>query len=191
VLFFLLWHLQAARDIASARSPPAMTAPRDVGPPSAVTSQAPAGSADRALAKDSATASAYAPNIAGPAAAAGAGAFDAALGELGPTDSFPSTLNPTVSSSAFASSTAWPSQAVSSVGTVSTELASSSMGTGGRRTEALSAMLKARSDIAVLRDIKLGPLLGAGSFGRVYKGEAQGLWCRMLSGCANSRVPWA
>lgn len=152
-----------------------MTAPRNVGPPSAVTSQPPTGSADRALAKHSATAPAYAPDIAVPAAAgtaSGAGASDAGLGELGPTDSFPSTLNPTVSSStsAFASSTAWPNLAVSSVGTVSTELASSSMGTGGRRTEALSAMLKARSDVAVLRDIKLGPLLGAGSFGRVYKG---------------------
>lgn len=168
----LVWYLQAARDVASARSPPAMTAPRNVGPPSAVTSQPPTGSADRALAKHSATAPAYAPDIAVPAAAAGAGASDAGLGELGPTDSFPSTLNPTVSSStsAFASSTAWPNLAVSSVGTVSTELASSSMGTGGRRTEALSAMLKARSDVAVLRDIKLGPLLGAGSFGRVYKG---------------------
>jgi hypothetical protein len=35
-------------------------------------------------------------------------------------------------------------------------------------------MLKARSDMAVLRDLKIGPLLGRGSYGRVYKGE-QGL----------------
>jgi hypothetical protein len=31
--------------------------------------------------------------------------------------------------------------------------------------------LKERSDAAVVKDVKLGPLLGAGSFGRVYRGE--------------------
>lgn len=35
----------------------------------------------------------------------------------------------------------------------------------------VSALLKARSDVAVLRDLKIGPLLGRGSFGRVYKGH--------------------
>eukprot|EP00775_Hariotina_reticulata_P004708 gene4708-4959_t len=35
----------------------------------------------------------------------------------------------------------------------------------------LSALLKARSDMAVLRDLKIGPLLGRGSYGRVYKGR--------------------
>jgi hypothetical protein len=35
----------------------------------------------------------------------------------------------------------------------------------------VSSMLKARSDMAVLRDLKIGPLLGRGSYGRVYKGE--------------------
>jgi hypothetical protein len=34
-----------------------------------------------------------------------------------------------------------------------------------------SALLKARSDVAVLRDLRVGPLLGRGSYGRVYKGE--------------------
>eukprot|EP00878_Enallax_costatus_P000820 GHUV01000946.1.p1 GENE.GHUV01000946.1~~GHUV01000946.1.p1 ORF type:complete len:1662 (+),score=542.75 GHUV01000946.1:226-5211(+) len=33
------------------------------------------------------------------------------------------------------------------------------------------ALLKARSDMAVLRDLKIGPLLGRGSYGRVYKGR--------------------
>jgi hypothetical protein len=35
-----------------------------------------------------------------------------------------------------------------------------------------SALLKARSDVAVLRDLKIGPLMGRGSYGRVYKGES-------------------
>jgi uncharacterized membrane protein YgcG len=35
----------------------------------------------------------------------------------------------------------------------------------------VSSMLKARSEVAVLRDLKIGPLLGRGSYGRVYKGE--------------------
>ncbi|KAF6265892.1 hypothetical protein COO60DRAFT_768059 [Scenedesmus sp. NREL 46B-D3] len=35
----------------------------------------------------------------------------------------------------------------------------------------VSSMLKARSDMAVLRDLKIGPLLGRGSYGRVYKGR--------------------
>jgi hypothetical protein len=34
----------------------------------------------------------------------------------------------------------------------------------------MSALLKARSDAAVLRDLKIGPLLGRGSYGRVYRG---------------------
>jgi hypothetical protein len=57
----------------------------------------------------------------------------------------------------------------------------------------LSALLKARSDMAVLRDLKIGPLLGRGSYGRVYKGEVQaahklmqdhckqhGYWCLLI-----------
>lgn len=39
------------------------------------------------------------------------------------------------------------------------------------RLDSLSNLLKARSDVAVLRDLKIGPLLGRGSYGRVYKGE--------------------
>jgi hypothetical protein len=35
----------------------------------------------------------------------------------------------------------------------------------------MSALIKARSDVALLRDLKIGPLLGRGSYGRVYKGE--------------------
>lgn len=38
------------------------------------------------------------------------------------------------------------------------------------RLTGVSALLKARSDVAVLRDLKIGPLLGRGSYGRVYKG---------------------
>jgi hypothetical protein len=41
----------------------------------------------------------------------------------------------------------------------------------------VSSMLKARSDMAVLRDLKIGPLLGRGSYGRVYKGEQGLLLC--------------
>lgn len=49
------------------------------------------------------------------------------------------------------------------------------------RLDSLSALLKARSNAAVLRDLKMGPLLGRGSYGRVYKGE----WCIATQ---NSRV---
>jgi hypothetical protein len=35
----------------------------------------------------------------------------------------------------------------------------------------ITSLLKARSDIAVLRELKIGPLLGRGSYGRVYRGE--------------------
>lgn len=46
---------------------------------------------------------------------------------------------------------------------------------GGRPTVAeryagITSLLKARSDIAVLRELKIGPLLGRGSYGRVYRG---------------------
>jgi hypothetical protein len=47
------------------------------------------------------------------------------------------------------------------------------------RLSSVSALLKARSDAAVLRDLKIGPLLGRGSYGRVYKG-------RHHSACDNS-----
>eukprot|EP00775_Hariotina_reticulata_P008839 gene8839-9018_t len=40
-----------------------------------------------------------------------------------------------------------------------------------RGSSGLPALLKARSDMAVLRDLKIGPLLGRGSYGRVYKGR--------------------
>jgi hypothetical protein len=36
----------------------------------------------------------------------------------------------------------------------------------------MSALINAR-DVALLRDLKIGPLLGRGSYGRVYKGELQ------------------
>jgi hypothetical protein len=47
---------------------------------------------------------------------------------------------------------------------------------GGRQTVAeryagITSLLKARSDIAVLRELKIGPLLGRGSYGRVYRGK--------------------
>jgi hypothetical protein len=32
-------------------------------------------------------------------------------------------------------------------------------------------VLKARSDAAVLKDLKLGPVLGQGCYGRVYRGR--------------------
>jgi hypothetical protein len=43
------------------------------------------------------------------------------------------------------------------------------------RLSSVSALLKARSDAAVLRDLKIGPLLGRGSYGRVYKGRWVGM----------------
>jgi hypothetical protein len=48
---------------------------------------------------------------------------------------------------------------------------STSRRAGDMRADPTSALLKERSDAAVVKDVKLGPLLGAGSFGRVYKGE--------------------
>jgi hypothetical protein len=44
-------------------------------------------------------------------------------------------------------------------------------------------MLKARSDMAVLRDLKIGPLLGRGSYGRVYKGEQETEFALLSSSC--------
>jgi hypothetical protein len=46
-------------------------------------------------------------------------------------------------------------------------------GSGGRPDafSTMSALLKLRSDAAALKDLKIGPLLGRGSYGRVYRGE--------------------
>jgi hypothetical protein len=49
-----------------------------------------------------------------------------------------------------------------------------SSGTGsaaGDRRSSMAALLKARSDVAVLRDLRIGTLLGRGSYGRVYRGK--------------------
>lgn len=43
-------------------------------------------------------------------------------------------------------------------------------GPRGGHPDTTTAVLKARSDAAVLKDLKLGPLLGQGCFGRVYRG---------------------
>jgi hypothetical protein len=49
---------------------------------------------------------------------------------------------------------------------------SSSGGTvADERRSAVFTLLKQRSDVAVLRDLTIGPLLGRGSYGRVYRGE--------------------
>eukprot|EP00878_Enallax_costatus_P007775 GHUV01008138.1.p1 GENE.GHUV01008138.1~~GHUV01008138.1.p1 ORF type:complete len:688 (+),score=144.18 GHUV01008138.1:513-2576(+) len=54
----------------------------------------------------------------------------------------------------------------------SQSLGSSKRGTSrGADGDEAALLLKIRSDMAVLRDLKLGPLLGRGSYGRVYKGE--------------------
>jgi hypothetical protein len=64
-------------------------------------------------------------------------------------------------------------------------LLSQHFGTGGKRSglgksrltgdscapDTTTAVLKARSDAAVLKDLKLGPLLGQGCYGRVYRGR--------------------
>lgn len=42
---------------------------------------------------------------------------------------------------------------------------------GDHRADTTTAVLKARSDAAVLKELKLGSLLGQGCYGRVYKGE--------------------
>lgn len=49
---------------------------------------------------------------------------------------------------------------------------SSSSTAAEERRNAMYALLKARSDVAVLRDLKIGPLLGRGSYGRVYRGKS-------------------
>ena len=41
----------------------------------------------------------------------------------------------------------------------------------GSSTDTTQAVLKARSDASVLKDLRLGTLLGQGCFGRVYRGE--------------------
>lgn len=45
------------------------------------------------------------------------------------------------------------------------------LGTSARSAGSVSNMLKIRSEKAVLKDLRIGPLLGRGSYGRVYKGE--------------------
>jgi hypothetical protein len=62
---------------------------------------------------------------------------------------------------------------------------------GGRQTVAeryagITYLLKARSDIAVLRELKIGPLLGRGSYGRVYRGEGLTASCFNALGCFTS-----
>lgn len=54
-----------------------------------------------------------------------------------------------------------------------------SSSSGDDRRSAVYALLKARSDVAVLRDLRIGPLLGRGSYGRVYRGVCV---CCILSG---------
>jgi hypothetical protein len=56
------------------------------------------------------------------------------------------------------------------------------------RLDSLSALLKARSDAAVLRDLKIGPLLGRGSYGSVYKGVWRNTcqWCNPLKSASQS-----
>jgi hypothetical protein len=53
------------------------------------------------------------------------------------------------------------------------------------RLDSLSALLKARSDAAVLRYLKIGPLLGHGSYGRMYKGA----WRNTDQRCSPLSVP--
>lgn len=69
-------------------------------------------------------------------------------------------------------------------GTAATGLTGLSVSTsrraGDSRADPTSALLKERSDAAVVKDVRLGPLLGSGSFGRVYKGEAALCFCRVL-----------
>jgi hypothetical protein len=58
-------------------------------------------------------------------------------------------------------------------GPSSGSMPSSSSGrqTVAERYAGITSLLKARSDIAVLRELKIGPLLGRGSYGRVYRGK--------------------
>jgi hypothetical protein len=55
-----------------------------------------------------------------------------------------------------------------------------SSSSGDDRRSAVYALLKARSDVAVLRDLRIGPLLGRGSYGRVYRGECMLHVCVLL-----------
>lgn len=59
------------------------------------------------------------------------------------------------------------------------------------RRSAVYALLKARNDMAVLRELKIGPLLGRGSYGRVYRGVhvsqhrlVAAFPCQEFQGCA-------
>eukprot|EP00883_Tetradesmus_obliquus_P005433 jgi/Sobl393_1/1585/SZX64196.1 len=49
------------------------------------------------------------------------------------------------------------------------------LGTSARSAGSVSNMLKIRSEKAVLKDLRIGPLLGRGSYGRVYKGRWNGV----------------
>lgn len=66
--------------------------------------------------------------------------------------------------------------------TCSTGLRTSEAGLSSRgmdsKISSAAALLKQRSDVAVLRDLKIGPLLGRGSYGRVYRGEPLPRWLK-------------
>jgi hypothetical protein len=90
--------------------------------------------------------------------------------------SLPSTNDPGSLAKSSTLATNPASLAQSSMGTdaFTTGLTASGAGTSraaDSSTESMSALLKARSDAVVLKDIKLGPLIGSGSFGRVFRGE--------------------
>jgi hypothetical protein len=102
-------------------------------------------------------------NTAGAAAAAAAAGAAAARGSAGSTHSKSSARSSTPRGGGASGS-----------GNASSELGSSVAGGSralGGAAGGVSAILKARSDEALLRDLKIGPLLGRGSYGRVYKGE--------------------
>jgi hypothetical protein len=86
--------------------------------------------------------------------------------------------------------------------TCSTGLRTSEAGLSSRgidsKISSAAALLKQRSDVAVLRDLKIGPLLGRGSYGRVYRGKPMveahgfakaGCAAQLFQGILGSRCP--
>jgi hypothetical protein len=97
----------------------------------------------------------------GDAAAAAAAAADAARGSAGSAHSTRSARSSTPRGPGASSSGGGGSE----LGSLRSSRALDGAAGG------LPALLRDRSERAVLRDLKIGPLLGRGSYGRVYKGE--------------------
>jgi hypothetical protein len=86
---------------------------------------------------------------------------------LGPAKGTPATVG---SSSASTSTAAGSSETHRTAADAGDASAAGSRAVADQRYGSATALLRARADVSVLRDLKIGPLIGRGSYGRVYRG---------------------